>query len=202
MPLQNRVTPFGDIVASAARGTLMGNRGGRLHRPDRTLGPRRWTNRVWIACVLCFRDRPPRKVMGDGYTELFFLDEPTALAAGHRPCFECRRAEALAFSAAWGRAHGLPSQPKAGEMDLVLHRERLATVKPVAPLDGLPDGAMVALAGDPAQAWLVAGGRLHPWSPGGYGPPVARPAGAATLLTPPAIVATLRASYVPRPPAF
>lgn len=198
MPLQNRVTPFGEIVASAARGTLMGNRGGRLHRPDRTLGPRRWTNRVWIACLLCFKGRR-RTVMGDGYTELFFLDEPTALAAGHRPCFECRRAEAKAFAAAWGRAHELPRPPKAGEMDLALHRERLAPAGPVVPLDGLPDGTMVALPVDPATAWLVAGDRLHPWSPGGYGPPVARPSGAATLLTPPAIVAALRAGYVPRP---
>ncbi len=198
MPLQNRVTPFGDIVAVTARGTLMGNRGGRLHGPDRTLGPRRWTGRAWIACVLCFKDRR-RTVMGDGYTELFFLDEPTALAAGHRPCFECRRAEAKAFAAAWAAAHGLPEPPRAGEMDIVLHRQRLAPSKPVMPLAGLPDGAMVALPADPARAWLVMGDRLHAWSPGGYGPAIPQPDVSATLLTPPAIVETLRAGYAPRP---
>jgi len=103
MPLQNRVTPFGDLVATPVRGTLMGNRGGRIHKDDRVLGPRRWASRQWICCVLAFRGRH-RRVWGDGYTELFFLDEPTALAAGHRPCFECRRQDAIAFAACWRRA--------------------------------------------------------------------------------------------------
>ena len=90
MPLQNRVTPEGEIIATAARGTMMGNRGGCLHRPDKTLGRRRWVTRQWICCELRFRGRH-RVVMTPGqYTELFFLDEATALAAGHRPCFECR----------------------------------------------------------------------------------------------------------------
>ena len=95
MPLQNRVTPQGEIIATPERGTVMGNRGGRIHRDDRA----RWKSKAWITCRLSFKSRH-RTVMGNSYTELFFLDEATALAAGHRPCFECRRADALAFQAA------------------------------------------------------------------------------------------------------
>jgi hypothetical protein len=98
MPQQNRVDRFGELFAASARGTLMGNRGGRLHRDDRTLGSRRWTSRQWICCQLDFDGRH-RAVWGDGYSELFFHDEVTALAAGHRPCFECRRQDAQAFAA-------------------------------------------------------------------------------------------------------
>src|SRR3954468_5791449 len=98
MPLQNRVTPFGEIVAITARGTMMGNRGGRFHRPDRTLGRRRWASHHWICCELHFKGHH-HEPMGNGYTSLFFLDEVTALPAGHRPCFYCRRAEAKRFFA-------------------------------------------------------------------------------------------------------
>ena len=108
MPLQNRVDPWGELHAVAARGTMMGNRGGRIHDEHRSLGARRWTSRRWICCELAFKGwwRP---VMGRGYTELFFLDEVTALAAGHRPCFECRRAEAKAFAAAFSAGQGASS---------------------------------------------------------------------------------------------
>jgi len=97
VPLQNRVSPFGELVATPARGTMMGNRGGRLHLDDRTLGSRRWASKQWICCVLSFHGRH-RDVWGASYTELFFLDEVTAFAAGHRPCFECRRQEAESFA--------------------------------------------------------------------------------------------------------
>ena len=100
MPLQNRVDPFGELFATPARGLFMGNRGGRIHTDDRTLTKRRWASRQWICCVLEFKDRQ-RDVWGGCYTELFFLDEVTALAAGHRPCFECRRKDAEAFAGAW-----------------------------------------------------------------------------------------------------
>ena len=93
MPLPNRVDPFGNLFADTSRGLLFGNRGGRFHRDGQTLGARRWVSRRWICCRLDFKGRH-RDVWGRGYTELFFLDEPTALAAGHRPCFECRRADA------------------------------------------------------------------------------------------------------------
>ena len=97
MPLPNRVSPFGELIATLARGTLMGNRGGKFHRDDRKLTNRRWASRQWICCVLDFKGRQ-REVWGRYYTELFFLDEVTAFAAGHRPCFECRRKEAERFA--------------------------------------------------------------------------------------------------------
>src|SRR5271157_4689303 len=118
-PLQNRVDPFGEFHAVSERGAMMGNRGGRLHRDDRTLAGRRWTSKRWIVCVCAFKGRR-REVWGRGYTELFFVDEPTALAAGHRPCFECRRGAAKAFLAVFP---GCPSG--ADPMDEALHRERV-----------------------------------------------------------------------------
>jgi hypothetical protein len=104
-PLPNRIDPFGHLFATAARGLFLGNRGGRFHRDDRTLGVRRWVSRSWICCCLEFKGRH-RNVWGAGYTELFFLDEPTALAAGHRPCFECRRKDAQAFAVAFAAGTG------------------------------------------------------------------------------------------------
>src|SRR5208283_6000827 len=124
MPLQNRVRPFGDLYASSARGLFMGNRGGRFHTDVKTLTARRWASRQWICCVLDFKGRR-RDVWGRFYTELFFLDEPTALAAGHRPCFECRRGDAEAFAENWRQARKFATRPSAGEMDEVLHGERL-----------------------------------------------------------------------------
>ncbi len=125
MPLQNRVTPSGELIATTARGLFMGNRGGRFHRADRTLSSRRWVSRQWICCRLEFSDRH-REVWRTGYTELFFLDEVTALAAGHRPCFECRRADARAFAEALATGRALAAPPRAAEMDAILHAERLA----------------------------------------------------------------------------
>jgi hypothetical protein len=103
MPLPNRVTPFGELFAAPARGLLMGNRGGRIHDDRRELATRRWASRQWICCKLAFNDRH-RDVWGDSYTELFFLDEVTAFAAGHRPCFECRRQDAEDFAALFAGA--------------------------------------------------------------------------------------------------
>src|SRR5947199_10707069 len=149
MSLQNRVTPFGDLVAVASRGLFMGNRGGRFHRDDRTLGARHWVSRAWICCVTQFKGRH-RAVWENGYTELFFLDEPTALAAGHRPCFECRRRDALAFAEYWRKARKLRRRPRAAEMDDVLHRERLngrAKRLHRRKIETLPDGALIAIDG-------------------------------------------------------
>src|SRR3990172_2496023 len=117
MPLPNRVDPFGDLFADPARGLFLGNRGGKLHRADRTLGRRRHVTRAWICCMLKFNNRQ-RQVWGSGYTELFFLDEVTALAAGHRPCFECRRKDAHAFADLWARGARLSTRPA---MDEILH---------------------------------------------------------------------------------
>src|SRR5690242_15207886 len=111
MPLQNRVSPFGELVATRARGTMFGNRGGKFHRDDKTLASRRWVSRQWICCVLEFKGRQ-RDVWGRYYTELFFLDEVTAFAAGHRPCFECRRKDAQAFASRFPRAGLSPARPR------------------------------------------------------------------------------------------
>lgn len=186
-PLPNRVTPFGEIKADAARGAWLGNRGGRIHRDWRIA--RHQASPRWITCVLDFRSRH-RDVMSEGYTELFFLDEATAFAAGHRPCFECRRAAAKAFAAAWAAGRGLPDA-KADEMDAVLKIERRAPGPPVAPADLAP-GAMVA-AKD--AAFLFDGERFHRWSFNGYVP--AAPEAPLTLLTPASTLAALRAGYRP-----
>jgi hypothetical protein len=196
MPLQNRVDPFGDLFASPARGMLFGNRGGKFHRDDRTLSTRRWASRQWICCVLDFKGRQ-RDVWGRYYTELFFLDEVTALAAGHRPCFECRRAEALAFAKAFG---GRGRQPSAPEMDRMLQAERLdgrqKRVHRLA-LDDLPNGAMVTLTGN--DAFAVKRDALLPWTPSGYGRPRERLKGVEVdVLTPPSIVRALSRGYRPR----
>ena len=198
MPLQNRVTPYGQIVATPERGTLFGNRGGRFHDPStRSLFKRRFVSRRWICCELAFKGRR-RTVFGQGYTELFFLDEATALAAGHRPCFECRRADALRFRDAFARANGLPALPLADEMDARLHSERLASRPRLVDWWQLPDGAMI---GDGRDAWLIAHGLALLWSAAGYRSrlgPQNREAGELRLLTPPSIVAALRAGFTPR----
>src|SRR3954468_5898956 len=152
MPLlQNRVTPQGEIVATPHRGLFTGNRG-IFHDPQtKTLLARRWTSKAWLVCVCDYKGRR-RDVMGErSWTELFFLDEATALAAGHRPCFSCRRADANRLRAAWERGNGV-SRVRATDIDEVLHSERLdggaKRLHPLPmPLEPLPDGAMLQ-AGD------------------------------------------------------
>lgn len=194
MPLQNRVDPFGEIVAVPARGNFMGNRGGRLHRDDRTLATRRWASRQWICCVLDFKNRQ-RQVFGQGYTELFFLDEVTALAAGHRPCFECRRKDAENFAALFS---GKTRRASAPAMDVVLGAERLDGKTKRChrrKIDALPDGAMIELDG---EAYAVRGKRLLRWTPSGYAGAKRRPRKVAVdVLTPPSILAVLAAGYRP-----
>jgi hypothetical protein len=197
MPLQNRVTPSGDIVADPHRGLFTGNRG-IIHNPaTKTLLKKRWTTPAWITCVCEFRGWR-RKVMGGrSWTELFFLDEATAFAAGHRPCFFCRREDANRFRAAWEQGNGV-ADVLARDMDAVLHRERLERSRkrlhPLpAPIHALPDGAMVR-AGD--GYFLIARGRVMRWSMAGYG----RASGAigdAMLLTPPSTLRAMEAGYRP-----
>lgn len=194
MPWQNRVTPDGDLVAVPDRGTLTGNRG-VLHDADGRI-VRRSQNRRWIACLLDFRGRT-RTVMTPGrWTNLFFLDEATALAAGHRPCAECRRSDYVEFRRCWTAALDLPALPGADDLDDVLHRERALVdgrrTTWSAPGRDLPDGAMVQLDGAP---WLVADGRLHRWSHSGYSDRTTLPGGRLDVLTPASVVATLRAGY-------
>ena len=205
MPLQNRVTPEGEIVAVAARGLMMGNRGGPLHNDDKALRRRRWVSKQWICCVLDFKDRH-REVMQPGrYTELFFLDEATALAAGHRPCFECRRQDSLWFATLWAQVAGTKTAGATGratapEMDDVLQTERTdangAKITYQAPLAELPSGAFVRIDGRP---YLVLGRGLAAWTPDGY---VEAESGGdrqfVDVLTPRTCVAVLAACYCPR----
>jgi hypothetical protein len=197
MPLQNRVDPFGQLFVDPARGTFMGNRGGRFHTGAQTLTARRWASRQWICCVLAFKGRH-RDVWGRFYTELFFLDEPTALAAGHRPCFECRRGDAENFAEHWRTAHHLRSRPRVAEMDQVLHSERLqerAKRRHRRSIDTLPDGAFIVMDG---KAFAIRGGALLHWTPEGYDARMPRPHGSIVdVLTPPAIIGVLAAGYQP-----
>jgi hypothetical protein len=191
--------PTGEIVAHPGRGMLMGNRG-CIHNPDQTLGVARWRSKLWISCVLDFRGWK-RDVMPPGrWTALFFLDEATALGAGHRPCGYCRGADHRWFGESWRAAKDLAARPTAAQMDAALHAERVdgrtrRQLTRQAVLGELPDGAMVSYEGGPA---LCAGGALLPWSFAGYGSSVRpSPSARVDLLTPPAIVGVLLAGYQP-----
>jgi hypothetical protein len=207
-PLQNRVAPTGEIISHPGRGLLMGNRG-CLHGPGRVLGSARWRSKLWICCVLRWKEVRRDPMPPGRWTALFFLDEATALAAGHRPCAYCRRQDFLAYAQAWARAVALPpgDRPYAAQMDAVLHGERVhprsrRQITRNVPVAGLPDGVMVRLGdadgvtpgGDGAA--LLAGGALLPWSLAGYLSPV-RPPATVELLTPPATVAAIAAGYRP-----
>ncbi len=198
MSLQNRVAPNGEIVAVPERGLFMGNRG-VLHDEHKKLGRRRWALKAWLICRLEFKGRRRAVMTPRRYTELFFFDEAAALAAGHRPCYECRRADFRAWQAAWQDAQCLPRPPRAPEMDACLHVERIASKSRsprtwICPAEELPDGTFVAVGCIPH---LVQGDGIRPWYWRGYGPMKVRPSGEITVLTPPSSVAALRAGYQP-----
>jgi hypothetical protein len=207
VPLQNRVDPFGEIHAVEWRGMFTGNRG-VIHDPDtKTLLRRRWSTKAWIICTCEYKGKR-RQVMGRnapsgnaGWTELFFLDEVTALAAGHRPCFYCRREQAKEFARCYGEAFGV-TNTKVREIDGRLHEERQAsggepetiTAEGIA---ALPDGVMVAVDGNAHGAMS---GALSPWHFNGYGLPFEHGANAGAvmkLITPPTTLAVLKAGYKP-----
>jgi hypothetical protein len=197
MPLQNRVTPFGDIVAIPQRGLFTGNRG-IIHNPaTRTLLKRRWSAKAWLICLCEYRGRRRAVMGGRTWTELFFLDEAIALAAGHRPCFFCRRRAAEAFGDAWAKGRG-DSVPPAVQMDAALHAERLDRgskrlhALPVR-AEELPDGAVIAVAG---EAYTVARGRAFRWTAHGYAPATTIPR-ADGLLTPPSTLSAISTGYPP-----
>ncbi len=203
MPRQNRVTPAGDIIATPERGTFFGNRG-VLH-DDQGRIRRRWQLKRWLICVLEYKGRR-REVMTPGrYTELFFLDEATALAAGHRPCAECRRERFNAFCAAWrsGSARVIRSQrPTAPIIDDRLHAERLSADGSkrsfLANVDQLPNGVFVRREERGKEDYLLWGDRLFCWSSGGYFTLQPRPEKEEVwVLTPKSTVAAMRAGYVP-----
>ncbi len=198
MPLQNRVTPAGEIVADPGRGLMMGNRG-CLHGPGRQLGASRWRSKSWICCVLDWKGVQRDPMPPGRWTALFFLDEATALAAGHRPCAYCRRRDFLRFAQAWRAARHLDSRPRAAQMDSILHGERVdgarRQVTYQMPAGELPDGVMIRAGGD---IWLLLAGQLRPWSFQGYGSPAAAvPAGTVEVLTPRSTVAVIAAGYRP-----
>ncbi|HEX5227125.1 MAG TPA: hypothetical protein VFW44_05420 [Bryobacteraceae bacterium] len=187
MPLQNRVDPFGNIFRTSARGTFMGNRGGALHNDAREI-VRTYKSRRWITCVLEFRGRH-RAIMSPGrYTELFFLDEAVAFAAGHRPCAECRHERFKAFQRAWSH------NATADEIDLDLHAARSGD-RHKQPLRSLPNGTFVEIDG---CAWLASKSALLLWSPEGYIGKISLPRDRlVTVLTPRPIVDCFRRGYQP-----
>lgn len=216
MPRQNRVTPYGELIAVPDRGLFWGNRGQLLDREGRLARYSR--GRAWVICVLSFKGRRRQQWQPGRLTELYVLDEATGLAAGHRPCGECRYRDYQAFKRTWAHAvaprgvpgvaaPGVPGAPSApggetpgaGEIDAGLHASRL--IRPGvrrsyrAPLAGLPSGTMVDIGGEP---WLVTDGRLLAWTPGGYAErPVTVPRGPVTVITPQVTVAVLAAGYQP-----
>lgn len=190
LTLRNRVLPDGRITATPARGTFTGNRGILVH-PDGRMMERQWAGKAWITCVLEFRGRKRKVAQPHRWTELFFLDEAVALAAGHRPCAYCRRADYTAYR------DRFPDAPKAVDMDRVLHAQRLDGRKKRlhdVHMDDLPDGAFVDHAGEPH---LVQGDHLLPYTPHGYNVAVARPSGTAKAITPPATLAVLAGGFRP-----
>jgi hypothetical protein len=197
MPLQNRVTPTGDIIATPHRGLFTGNRG-IIHDPaTRTLLNKRWSSPAWITCLCEFRGWRRPVMARRSWTELFFLDEATAFAAGHRPCFFCRRDDANRFRTAWEQGSGT-SRISAKAMDAVLHRERLDHGKKrlhalPMPLEQLPDGAMVQ-EGD--ESFLIVAGKALAWSPAGYAR-APRALSQPMLLTPPSTLRAIIAGYEP-----
>ncbi len=195
MTLRNRVTPLGELVSDPARGLVYGNRGCLHDQAGRIR--RRYNGKRWIACRLRFRGWRRHPLMQPGrFTELFFLDEATAFAAGHRPCALCRREDYERFSETWRQRH--PDRLGADAIDAQLHRERVdpttrGQLRHRAALDDLPDGAFILWGGEPR---LVLGGQLLSWTAAGYAAPRPRPVGAeAELITPPSLVAILRSGW-------
>lgn len=201
MPRQNRVTPFGKFEATPARGLLMGNRG-ILHDDQGNIGSARWRHKSWIVCALSFKDYDAAINPPDHYTQLFFCDEATAFAAGHRPCAECRRLDFLRYMTAWQKAYGLERPPKAGEADEALHQARVGRdrrqVRTLRRISDLPDGTMVSLSEEPEVAWLIWKDGLHRWSHKGYTEHrLVAHQDEVVALTPEPTIQTLTAGYSP-----
>lgn len=203
-PRQNRVTPFSTIIVTPERGLFMGNRGILHNERQEIVTP--YMSQAWIICRLHFKGRRRILMRPGRYTELFFLDEATALAAGHRPCYECRREKATVFRTAWQKGQGMPLDVpvKMSDIDSVLHRERLTSRRRKkdrsqqtfrAVFDTLPDGTFISRKGQPFLIW---DGLLYPWTPGGYGRPIRLSSHEpVVVLTPPSTVGALALGYIP-----
>jgi len=197
--LQNRVTPQGDIIATAARGAWMGNRG-QLHDSGKDI-LRPFKLKAWLICLLQFNGRKRQVMAPNRYTELFFLDEATAFAAGHRPCFECRRAAYSHFKTCWLQGnpqYGFSQQTPIQKIDEILHHERINSGQKVtytAPANSLPNGTFILMDNQPC---MVANNHARQWMPTGYGPATTLPAATVTVLTPQSTVNAFRAGYRPQ----
>jgi hypothetical protein len=198
MPRQNRVTPFSSIVAVPARGTLTGNRG-CLHDDQQNIR-RQFQGERWIICLLDFKGRKRNLMTPGHYTELFFLDEATALAAGHRPCAECQRERFTRFRDGWATANpelAVSSRPAATVMDAAIHRERTAPIdhdnRSCTSIENIPDGVFVT--DDGRTAYLIVAGGLRRWSPHGYEVPTVPLQYPVRVLTPASVVRALAAGY-------
>lgn len=199
--LQNRVNPFGNIIRTEARGIFMGNRG-VLHNDDKEI-VRPYKIKTWITCVLAFKNRRRPVMAPNRYTELFFMDEATSFAAGHRPCFECRKATAHQFKSLWLKGNpdkGFNEKTLIKEIDNILHTERIDAHNLKVTFeerpDTLPDGTFVSIGEEP---YLLNKGLLYLWSPDGYSAGIHLPeSGKLPVLTPASIVNTFRAGYVPQ----
>ncbi|MCW3464521.1 hypothetical protein [Chitinophaga nivalis] len=199
--LQNRVDPWGNIIRTPARGAWMGNRG-LLHDEHKNIR-RAFKLKAWITCVLAFKERRRTVMLPNRYTELFFLDEATAFAAGHRPCFECRRQDAIRFRSCWVQGnpqYALPEKVAFPVIDNILHAERINKAgEKILHEDSagdLPDGCFILWQQQPC---LVAGDWVYPWTPAGYLPGLPRPvSGQVTVLTPASVVNAFQAGYTPQ----
>lgn len=199
--LQNRVDPLGRLIETSARGLWMGNRG-VIHNEHQQI-IRNFKHKAWITCTLTFKERK-RTVMTPGrWTELFFLDEATAFAAGHRPCFECRKQDAKKFKSCWimgNPAHNFSMATSINQIDEIIHRERIDDQKKKVVhqhmTEDIPEGTFLLIHDDP---FVFSKGRLLQWTPFGYADSIAVPEHSAlTILTPRSIVNAFRAGYVPQ----
>lgn len=198
--LQNRVDPQGKIIATKARGAWLGNRG-QLHGSTKTI-LRPFKHKAWIICVLQFKDRHRQIMAPNLWTELFFLDEATAFAAGHRPCFECRRDAANQFKAAWLKGnpgYGFTMKTSIGKIDEIIHQERIGAdhdkVTFTAAAGDLPSGTFILIDNKP---YLLTNNCIHHWTPFGYDKSLPLPQGEVTVLTPYSIVQAFRSGYQPQ----
>jgi hypothetical protein len=199
--LQNRVDPFGRLIETTARGLWMGNRG-VIHNKDKQI-IRPFKHKAWITCALEFKGRKRTVMTPDRWTELFFLDEATAFAAGHRPCFECRKENARRFKSCWIEGNPLYNfsmTTSINQFDEIIHRERINNEKKKVmhqrTLSEIPEGTFVLIRDEP---FVFSKGRLHRWTPFGYEGSVAMPEGSTlTILTPYSIVNAFCAGYVPQ----
>ncbi len=199
--LQNRVNPFGDIVKTEARGAWMGNRGVIHNHQQELVKP--FKLKAWLICKLEFKGRKRPVMAPNQYTELFFMDEATAFAAGHRPCCECRRADYDKFKSLWLKAnpeYGFNLKTSIQQIDEILHQERVGAAKEKVTFEAspndLPNGSFIALN---QNAYLIWDGLMYLWSPFGYEKGIMiSEGGKVQVLTPKSVVKTFAAGYVPQ----